>query len=389
MKKRILSVALVLALVFSACFALNASAADGILRFDENGEFKIMHICDCQDDYPANSDMLKFLDAVIKECQPDLIVLGGDNTVADNNMENGIKEIVSIFVENKTYFTLVFGNHDHQQDLTDDEQLLVYQKYGGEYCLAYDPHPELTGTATHALPVLGSESNETELMLYMFDSNQYVSVNSFEDEYDCVNPDQIDWYKSTSRAAESIKGEKVPALAFQHIIVGEVYDALFHETSIDMGELSRSFNGKTYSFLPRTENIEEGFLFEFPCPGYYNHGQFDAMVERGDVMAVFSGHDHTNNFITELDGIKIINTGGVTYHSYGTGFTRGVRMITVNEDDPWTFETETVTINQFAIDNSDFAADADISTFEAIVVTAFGKFLMAMGKFTGIFSQLF
>ena len=388
MKKRIFSLVLALAMVFGIC--ATAGAADsGVLRFDENGEFKIMHICDCQDDYPANPDMIKFLDTVIKDYQPDLVILGGDNTVADNNMENGIKELVSIFVENETYFTLVFGNHDHQQDLTDDEQLVMYQKYGGKYCLAYDPHPELTGTATHALPILGSKSLKAELMLYMFDSNEYVSVNGAE-EYDCVNPDQIEWYKSVSKAAEIANGgEVVPALAFQHIIVGEVYDALFHETSVDMGELSRSFNGKIYSFLPRTENIESGFLFEFPCPGYYNHGQFDAMVERGDVMGVFSGHDHTNDFVTELDGIKIVNTGGATHGGYSTDFNRGVRMITVNENNPGTFETEMVTTGDLAISNSDFASAVGISKLGATIVIAFGDFLEAMSKFTGIFSRLF
>lgn len=389
MKKRIFSAVLALVMIFSA-FAVNASAADdGVLRFDENGEFNIMHICDCQDDYPANPEMLIFLDAVIKEYHPDLVVLGGDNTVADKNMENGIRELVEVFVENETYFTLVFGNHDHQQDLTDDEQLIVYKKYGGKYCLAYDPHPELTGTATHALPVLGSKSLKTELMLYMFDSNQYVSVNGINDEYDCVNPDQIEWYKNVSKAAETANGKVVPALVFQHIIVGEVYDALFHETSIDMGVLSRNFNGKTYSFLPRTENLEEGFLFEFPCPGYYNYGQFDAMVERGDVMGIFSGHDHTNSFITELDGIKIVNTPGATHGSYSTDFNRGVRMITVNENNPDTFETEVVTTRQLAIDNSDYAEEVGISNLGAMIVIAFGEFLITMGKFTGIFSRLF
>ncbi len=387
--KRILSLALVLVMVFSA-FAVNASASgETVLKFDENGEFNIMHICDCQDDYPANPEMIIFLDAVIKEYQPDLVVLGGDNTVADNNMENGIKELVEIFVKNETYFTLVFGNHDHQQDLTDDEQLAVYQKYGGEYCLAYDENPDLTGTATHALPVMGSKSDKAELMLYMFDSNEYVSVNDTNDEYDCVNPDQIEWYVEKSKAAEAENGKVVPALAFQHIIVGEVYDALFHESPFDMGELSRSFNGKIYSFLPRTENIESGFLFEFPCPGYYNHGQFDAMVDRGDVMGIFSGHDHTNDFVTELDGIKIINTPGATHGSYSTDFNRGVRMITVNESNPGTFETEVVTTRQFALDNSDYAEEVGISKFGAMIVIAFGEFLMAMGKFTGIFSRLF
>ena len=395
MKKRILSLALALVMVFGMCFSLSASAADsGVLRFDENGEFKIMHICDCQDDYPADPDMITFLDAVIKECQPDLVILGGDNTVGPPNMtredkSNAIKELVSVFVENKTYFTLVFGNHDHQQGFTDDELFVMYQEHGKEYCLAYDPHPELTGTATHALPVFGSDSAKAELMLYMFDSNEYVSVNGDNDEYDSVHPDQIEWYKSVSKAAEAVNGKVVPALAFQHIIVGEVYDALFHETSIDMGELSRSFNGKTYSFLPRTENIEEGFLFEFPCPGYYNHGQFDAMVERGDVMGIFSGHDHTNDFVTELDGIKIINTPGATHGGYSTDFNRGVRMITVKEDNPGTFETEVVTTRQLAIDNADYAAEVGINKFVAIITIAFGEFLKTMGRFTGIFSRLF
>ena len=392
MKKRVISLVLALIVIFGAMFTVNASAAAEPLRFDENGEFKIMHITDCQDEFPATETMLIFIDAALKEYQPDLVVLGGDNVVADKNMANGIKELVEVLVANETYFTLVFGNHDHQQDLTDDEQLVVYQQEGGKYCLAYDVDPNLTGTATHALPILGSKSNETKFMLYMFDSNDYVRDENGKElglGYDCVNEDQIEWYKATSKAAEAAAGKKVPAMAFQHIVVGDVYDALFHETSVDLGDvLTPSYNGKRYSFFPKLENIEEGFIFEFPCPGYYNYGQFDAMVERGDVLAVFSGHDHINNYTTELDGIKIINTGGATYHSYGNEFTRGVRMITINEDDTSTFKTETVTVNQFAIDNPEFAEEVGINTMLAKLTVGFGDFLLAITKFCGIFSKL-
>ena len=397
MKKRIFSFALALVLVFGAAFSVNAFATETkTLRFDENGEFKIMHIADCQDAYPASEKMLKFIDSALKEYQPDLVVLGGDNSVGPDNMpradkESAIEELSSVFVANKTYFTLVFGNHDHQQKVTDDEQLVWYQQYGGEYCLAYDVDPNLTGTATHALPVLGSDSDETKFMLYMFDSNDYVRDENGEElglGYDCVNEDQIEWYKATSMAAEAANGKKVPAMAFQHIVVGEVFDALFHESSVDLGELTPSYNGKTYSFFPKLENIEEGFIFEFPCPGYYNYGQFDAMVERDDVIAIFSGHDHINNYITELDGIKIINTAGATYHSYGNEFTRGLRMITINEDDTSNFKTESVTVNQFAIDNPEFAEAAGINTFVAKLTVGFGDFLLAITKFCGIFSKL-
>ena len=389
MAKRILSAVLAIMLVFGACFAANAADT---LRFNDNGEFKIMHLTDCQDDYPAEPKMLKFIDAALKEYQPDIVVLGGDNSVGPDDMpradkEAAIAELCNVFVVNETYFTLVFGNHDHQQGVTDDEQLVWYQQYGGKYCLAYDADPELTGTATHALPVLGSKSDKTEFMLYMFDSNQYVTVNEFEDEYDCVNPDQIEWYKETSKAVEAQEGKKIPGMAFQHIIVGEVYDALFYESPVELGTLTRTFNGKTYSFLPRTNNFT-GFLLEFPCPGYYNHGQFDAMVERGDITAIFSGHDHINTFETELDGIKIINTAGATFHSYGKEMTRGMRMITVKESDTWNFETESVTINGFALENEEFANDAGIVAIGAVITEALAKVMLALGEFSGIFAGI-
>lgn len=386
--KRFVSIMLALMLAFGVC-AISASADDAAtLKFDANGEFKIMHLTDCQDIYPANTTMLKFIDATLKKYQPDLVVLGGDNTVYDDGMETSIAELVSVFVKNETYFTLVFGNHDHQQDLTDDEQLAFYQQYGGKYCLAYDDEPDLTGTATHALSVMGSKSGKAELMLYMFDSNQYVTVEKFEDEYDCVNPDQIAWYIKTSKKAESENGKVVPALAFQHIVVGEVYEALFHESAVDLGALTPKTGGKMYSFFPRTENILDGFLFEFPCPGYYNHGQFAAMVDRGDVVAIFSGHDHINSYTTELDGIKIINTPGATYHSYGNEITRGMRMITVKESDPRNIETEVVTVSQFAIDNKDFAEDAGIDTFSAGFMLFLGDILLALNEVTKGFSSI-
>lgn len=388
MKRRIISAVLALVLVFGACVSVSADSAPATLRFDRDGEFNIMHIADCQDGYPAISKMLDFIDAALKKYQPDLVVLGGDNVVADHDYkEVAIAELCNVFVDNETYFTLVFGNHDHQQGFTDDEQLVWYQQYGGEYCLAYDADPELTGTATHALPILGSGSNKTEFMLYMFDSNQYVSVNDFEDEYDCVNPDQIEWYKDTSLSVENQEGKKIPGLAFQHIVVGEVYDALFFESAVDLGVLTPKFNGKTYSFLPKTDNFT-GFLFEFPCPGYYNHGQFDAMVDRGDILGIFSGHDHINSYETELDGIKIINTPGVTFNSYGSDMTRGVRMITVRNDNTWEFDTEVVTINGYALEDSDFAEKAEITGILAILSEGFGKVLLALGEFSGLFASV-
>lgn len=389
--KRFVSIVLALVLAISAC-AISASAYDLVpLKFDKNGEFKIMHICDCQDGYPAIDTMLKFIDAALKEYQPDIVVLGGDNTVGEKETKaKAVEELCSVFVENETYFTLVFGNHDREQGVENDELLPMYQLYGKGYCLAYDEVPALHGTATHNLPVMSSDGSKVKFNLWMFDSgSHYIDENGNDlGIYDCVREDQIKWYQNESAALERAAGGKVPSLAFQHIVVGEVYEALFHESAVDLGVLTPKANGKIYSFFPKTENIQEGFLFEFPCPSEKNHGQFDAMVAQKDVLAIFSGHDHLNSYITELDGIKIINTPGVTYNSYGNDIVRGARLITVKESDPWNFETELITISQFALDNKDFAEDADIDTATGAVMLFLGDVLLALNEVTKVFSSV-
>ncbi len=399
MTKRIFSLVLALCMVFGM-FTVAFAEAEPTLKFDENGEFKVLHLTDCQDDDEADPRMLAYIDAVLKEYKPDLVVLGGDNTVADKNMENGIKELVSIFVENETYFTLVFGNHDYQQGVPDDEALAMYQEAGGKYCLAYDADPNLSGEGTHNLPVYSSDGSEIKFNLWMFDSGAYEPMvdengNYVYDEegnlrdigYECVREDQIAWYVKTSNELKEETGKVVPSLAFQHIIVGDVYDALFPESPVDLGVLTPKYNGKTYSFFPKTDNFT-GFLLEFPCPGVYNRGQFEAMVNQGDVAGIFSGHDHINSFETELDGIRIINTPGATYHSYAKDYLRGSRLITVKEDDPANFTSEVITVNDMVLLDSDFGAEIGVSRFVAYVNIYFAEIMLALGKFTGIFAKI-
>ena len=162
MTKRILAAVLALVLVFTAAMPASAKAKSNALRFDENGEFKILHICDCQDTYPANEKMLAYINHMLEYYEPDLVVLGGDNTVGPaETKELAIKELVTPFVEHKVPFTLVFGNHDEEcGNISKDVLLTYYQKYGGKYCLAYDADPKISGTGAHNLPVLASDSND-------------------------------------------------------------------------------------------------------------------------------------------------------------------------------------------------------------------------------------
>lgn len=367
MKKRILSAILALCMITAANIPSYAEKAD-TLRFDENGEFKILHLCDGQDNFPAKEKMITYINHMLKIYKPDLVVLGGDNTVAsEETKEQAIEEYVKPFVENGVYFTLVFGNHDDEQGVDKDTLLEYYQKYGGKYCLAYEADPSLHGAAIHNLPVLSSDGSKIRFNLWMFDTNTYV----LDDDgnrlgYDNVREDQIEWYKETAARLEAEAGEKIHSLAFQHMVPPEVYEAIYPEVSFSIKYVTETYNdGKNYLVLTPNTSAFRGHIYEPASPGIYNHGHFSAMAENGDVIGVFSGHDHINDYVTEYEGIKIVNTPGVSYNAYGNEFTRGSRLITVREDNTSEFTSEVITVNDAAFADADFAEEIGISRFAA------------------------
>ncbi len=356
--KKALSIVLALGMLFSCTVMAFAADSDlPILRFDENGEFKILHITDCQDVYPANQTMVQFITHCLNKYEPDLVVLGGDNCVDDTgNIEAAITEIANIFVENETYFTLVFGNHDREGGRGENDVLLgYYQKAGGKYCLAYDAVPTLTGVGTHNLPILASDSLKVAYNLYMFDSGTsgYSDPErSGKEGYDCVHEDQVNWFKATNSTYTALNGGKViPSMAFQHIIVGEIMDVFYKEKSeVAISFDSKFCNGKEYDLtVADFSAIKDGMLTEPPCPGVENYGQFDALVEQGTV-AVFSGHDHVNTFTVEYQGVDIVNTAGCTFHSYGQDYNRGGRLITLHEGET-EYDSQVLLLAEEAMDS--------------------------------------
>lgn len=371
--KKVIAIALSILLIFShsaIAFAANSGEND-VLKFDKNGEFKIFNICDMQDDYPMNETIVAFIKDMIKMHNPDIVVLGGDNTTASKETKaDAIREICEIFVESETYFTFVFGNHDDEQGVSREELFALYKLYGGKYCLAYDAVPELSGVGTHNLTVKSSDGSKIAYNLYMFDSNSY----AYDDAgnrlgYDAVHTDQIEWYKNTSAVLKAANGgETVKAMAFQHIIVQEINEMMFYDFPIAIGEATRNYESGSYTYLPFVHNIKDGFLLEAPCPGYYNYGQFDAFVETGDVVATFSGHDHLNSFTVEKDGVDIVNTPGCTFGSYGDPATRGIRMLTINEADTSVYESEMLTLSDYILNGGDYlTAYGDYTKAEAIL----------------------
>ncbi len=386
--KKILSILLAVVMVFSVASVSFAGFKDeAVLQFDKNGNFKVMVLADIQTDYPVPDDMITFIYESVDFAQPDLIVLCGDNINTD--APEAYDVVFGALDRTGVPYTAVLGNHDEESSggMTRDEIIAKYASY--KNCLTYDADPSLHGAGTHNLPVLSSDGSKIAFNFWMFDCGDYVRNSQGEWlGYDWVREDQINWYNETRDAMTAENGGKVvPSIAFQHIIPQEPTQKIFAPSDINMGDLTINFqDGTSHTFLPDISKFV-GYLFEKSCPSYGNDGQWDAMVEGGDVLGLVVGHDHVNNFIADCDGIDLIMTPGCTYSSYYDGMMQGARVIEINEENPWEYSTYCLTSSYLAQDENSGLGN-DRSEFDYTISYYFEKvFAIFMDILRSMFSS--
>ena len=352
--KRILCVLLVCLLAFAVAPGVYAREANTHLRFHEDGSFTILHLTDWHTDYPMPAVQKQYVTEALAAAKPDLVVLGGDMSEASKeDQPAAVKEICDLMIAADVPFAITFGNHDYLHELTIDELFALYRESGGAYCLSVDEAPALFGCGTCSIPVYANDGSRVAYNMYFFDSGCEVDGQELAElrpgqidwaangakkvktqHYESVHADQIAWYQQKAESLREANGGRyVPSIAFQHIIVQEIYDKLWPQAKAGDRSIMR-FADRAYKMtaIPNLSSISDGYVMEYPCPGYYNYGQLAAMQQNGDVRAIFCGHDHSNSFTVEIDGVDIVNTPSVKPHSLFKKLNWGGRVVTLYED---------------------------------------------------------
>lgn len=355
MKKLISVVLCVVMLTAALCFGVTAQKDSGKLQFNDDGNFRIMQVADLQDDMQLNGAVKEFLKEALVQEQPDLIVLTGDNISGGScrtdmlkswdqrRCEKAIDQFMSIFEDYGAPVAMVFGNHDDENALSKEELFDIYEQY--DCFIGIDEGEALYGCGTYNLPIYSSkDASKMAYNLWMFDSNTY------DEElggYDYVHDDQVEWYVNTSNALkEANGGVAVPSMAFQHIIVKEIFDLIESGENIEGALLHQ--DGKDYVFKEGV--LKSGYLKEYPCPATRQGKQFRAIQQQGDVVAMFFGHDHNNSFVADYNGIDLVATPGFTFNSYGNE-DRAVRIIDIKEEETSTYSSYLVQFDDYFADN--------------------------------------
>ena len=242
--KKLSSLLLALVMIFGSVTFTSSAVPDikNKVRFREDGTFKILQLSDIQDNLYLQPLTKNFIIDLLDKTQPDLVVLTGDNIGPNKALTKWgnrrlIDNVMKIFEERGVKVAAVFGNHDGENRLSKDEQFEVYNGYS---CFkGYEETTALSGTGTYNLPIMsGKDRSKTVFNLWFFDSQEYNEENDLGG-YGCVQKDQIEWYVEREKElAEANGGEPVPSLAFQHIIIPEIYDVLLKTGEAnDKGEI--------------------------------------------------------------------------------------------------------------------------------------------------------
>ena len=332
------------------------------IRF-KDGKLRIAQFTDVHWDAEESSKgsderIPQIIKSVVESQKPDVLVFTGD-VVTGTPLVQGWRTFIDLMHEIGLPYAVMMGNHDPEAGVRYDsdgktiywetqqtrDSIFTYLEQSPLFLGERGP-AQLQGMGNYSIPVLASDgSDKVKSVLYCMDSNDY-STDPRIDGYGWLTYEQIGWYRQQSRDYAAMnEGTPLPALAFFHIPLPEYH-------------LIKGFEDTVGN---RDEEV---------CSPYINTGMFAAMFEMQDIMAVFVGHDHNNDYIGQYHGIALAYGKATGVDTYGD-MTKGGRIIDLYEEgrcfDTWIIDEHGTKADVYYYPSA--ISDNDLQTLEMLPST--------------------
>ncbi|RZB64938.1 putative inactive purple acid phosphatase 28 [Glycine soja] len=286
-------------------------------------------------EFCSDLNTTQFLKRIIRAENPDFVAFTGDN-IFGSSSPDAAESLFRAFgpaMESGLPWAAVLGNHDQESTMSREElmSLISLMDYSVSQINPLDDDltnsskggmmTKIDGFGNYNLRVYGAPgsmvANSTVLNLFFLDSGDRAVYQGIR-TYGWIRESQLNWLRRVSQKfqgqkqdplhpTDAISTTKPPALAFFHIPIPEIPQLFYNEII--------------------------GQFQEAVACSRVNSGVFQTFVSMGDVKAVFIGHDHTNDFCGNLDGIWFCYGGGFGYHGYGKAeWPRRARIILAEQN---------------------------------------------------------
>ena len=323
---------------------------DFVIHAEEGREFRILQITDTQiedaskdritdritDFTPLTeeelyNDVFYYIDEAVKEAQPDLILMTGDNVAGMFDDDGWCTLQLVAFMESLDIpWAPIFGNHDNESAMGVTWQCQQFEE--AENCLF--KRGNITGNGNYTIGI--EQGGKLIKVIYMMDSNGCGSAYSYSQLPDFTynegedikttigfGADQLQWIKTTgARIYGALRYVPSKFLAM-HINIDE-----FAEAALDKGYMKD--DRRDTFVIDDPTGVDFGMKYD-PLYGEFSMpGLWDTLKDQ-NFDGVFCGHQHLNTVSMLYDGIRLsfgLKTGKHAYHREDM---LGATLITVAE----------------------------------------------------------
>ncbi|MBE6538182.1 MAG: hypothetical protein E7671_01795 [Ruminococcaceae bacterium] len=296
------------------------------LSFSEEGKFRALVLSDAD----INTSTIEAIGVISNAEKPDIVIFAGDvssgiSTKAE--LERYVQTLTAPLESRRIPWTVIFGEQDTDGGLSASAQMEVYTSFA--HCVAKSDFSS-DGTVSCFLPIYkwgeDGESGDPVFGIWGMGQTPMLSLTGSGASGDAL--------LSSDRESGTDYG-----------YVPSAHIAFFSETQ-DI--LDRAAGGSLSSIVVShtpvpefkiiAENAEAtkmtGSIGEPVSASPLNSGLFTALVDAGNVLGLYSGHDHLNAFSGIYCGIELGYSASIGYDGYGFGGTfelnnrlRGGRLI--------------------------------------------------------------
>lgn len=277
------------------------------LQFGSDGKFKIAQFTDMhwevwQPD-STNQASLDYMARVLDYEQPDLVMLTGDIIPTVYGTMSLWQRTLKVIQERHIPWGVTLGNHDREsqevsgQSYQQAAERIINSLSSMPYSVV-DKGPAIGGAGNYILNIKDSAGTGSAAALYCLDSQRDGLVTS-----------QVQWYQNQSAAiTQANGGDPLPSLLFLHIPLYEY---------------------KYFDYPPLIDG-KIGQKGEKVCNEDTTSAMFNAINASGDVMGVFCGHDHWNDYALFFDNVCLAYGQKTGQNGYGN-LPYGGRIIEMTE----------------------------------------------------------
>ncbi|GAB7354381.1 hypothetical protein MBLNU459_g4882t2 [Dothideomycetes sp. NU459] len=196
-------------------------------RLRKDGKFKIVQVSDlhlstgvgaCRDAMDEHGEVkskceadprtLEFVERILDEETPDMVVLSGDQVNGDTapDVQSAMFKFVELLTSRAIPYAVIFGNHDDEgpkaTHLSREAQMSLLSTM--PYSLSQAGPPEVDGIGNYVVEILGpAPSQNSAITLYFLDSHSYSPDEATYRGYDWVKPNQIQWFQETASSLKA------------------------------------------------------------------------------------------------------------------------------------------------------------------------------------------